>query len=308
MGKNSSTAPGGSIIDRIDIQGTDWISAYGMDFIMVHNPKFFHEQRHPYQLDTSLAIYCEKGQAGGKLNLHDCTLTEGGFLIILPGNIVESFERSDDFEATYIFMSEAFLNNLEIADSFKYYRSISECPYITFGQEGKDAMALYIGMARKMLSLKENPNRYEVIKLLTKAFFLGMGYFIHPASRTEESFDARDAIVRKFLSLLKDNYLEHRDVEFYADKMNMTAKYMSTVVKLVSGKSASKWIDEYVVLHAKALLSSTTKSINEVCYEMGFSSLSFFGRYFKRVTGLSPREYRYQIFSKPIPGDEEGDI
>ena len=305
MGKNSSTAPSGSILDRIDIQGSDWMSTYGMDFIMVHNPKFHHEPKHPYQLDTALAVYCEKGHASGKLNLHDCTLAEGGFIIFLPGNIVESSEISDDYEATYIFMSETFLGNLEIADSFKYYRSVSECPFIVFGQDGKDAMILYIGMARKMLSHKENPNRYEVIRLLTKAFFLGMGYFIHQTSQREESYEARDAIVSRFLSLVKDNYIEHRDVEFYASKMNMTAKYMSTVVKQVSGKSASKWIDEYVALHAKALLSSTTKSINEVCYEMGFSSLSFFGRYFKRVTGLSPREYRYRIFSQPVPGDED---
>jgi len=85
---------------------------------------------------------------------------------------------------------------------------------------------------------------------------------------------------------------EHRDVGFYADKMNMTAKYMTTLVKKASGKSALQWIEDYVILEAKAQLTSTVNTIQQIAFDLNFPSQSLFGRYFKRAVSMSPSDYR----------------
>lgn len=79
---------------------------------------------------------------------------------------------------------------------------------------------------------------------------------------------------------------------FYADQLHITPKYLSSVIKEVSGRSAVEWIDRYVILEAKALLRYSGLSIQEIAYELNFSTQSFFGKYFKHHTGMSPSEYK----------------
>jgi AraC-like DNA-binding protein len=80
--------------------------------------------------------------------------------------------------------------------------------------------------------------------------------------------------------------------EVYADQLCLTPKYFSKVIKDNSGASASEWIDNYVILETKALLKSTNMTILQISDELNFPSQSFFGKYFKRVTGMSPKSYR----------------
>ena len=87
-------------------------------------------------------------------------------------------------------------------------------------------------------------------------------------------------------------YKEERSLGFYAGKLCITPKYLSLISKDVSGRSAGEWIDQYVVLEAKTLLKSTRMSIQEIADVLNFANQSFFGKYFKHHTGISPKEYR----------------
>ena len=83
-----------------------------------------------------------------------------------------------------------------------------------------------------------------------------------------------------------------RSVKFYADQLCLTPKHLSGVVKEVSGKTVGEWIDELVILEAKALLNSSSMNIQEIADRLNFANQSFFGKYFKHYTGMSPKEYR----------------
>ncbi len=106
-------------------------------------------------------------------------------------------------------------------------------------------------------------------------------------SRNEEYFS-------RFLKCLNENYRRERAVSFYAEQLHITPKYLTTVIRKVSGRSAAAWIDEYVILEAKNLLRYSTMSIQEVAYALNFPNQSFFGKYFKHHTSLSPSQYRVQ--------------
>ncbi|MDE7338281.1 MAG: helix-turn-helix domain-containing protein, partial [Bacteroidales bacterium] len=138
----------------------------------------------------------------------------------------------------------------------------------------------------------QNPNTEESLQLLSRLFFLNLGWFLHHDAIEQVSHSQASNVTEKFLSLVKAHYKEHRDVEYYADLMHMTPKYMSTLVKNASGKSALKWIEEYVILEAKTQLASTLNAVQQIAYDLNFPTQSFFGRYFKRATGLSPLAYR----------------
>lgn len=95
-----------------------------------------------------------------------------------------------------------------------------------------------------------------------------------------------------FMELLYKNYREHRDVAFYAGKLSLTQRYFTTAIRKTSGASALRWIERYVVLEAQLMLRDTHLDIKEIATELNFEDPSHFSKYFKRVTGLSPEEYR----------------
>ncbi|WP_289552909.1 helix-turn-helix domain-containing protein [Olivibacter sp. 47] len=105
----------------------------------------------------------------------------------------------------------------------------------------------------------------------------------------------KEDIMLRFTKLVADNFKEERSVDFYAKKLFITPKYLSEVTKDVSGKTASAIIAEMVIMEAKSLLSIPSLTVIEVADFLNFSDMSFFGKYFKRYTGVNPTSYRKTI-------------
>ena len=99
----------------------------------------------------------------------------------------------------------------------------------------------------------------------------------------------------KFMTLVAENFKTQRDIGFYADKLCVTSKYLSTMLKQETGMTALDWIEKHVVLYTKSCLSSTSMTIQEISDDLDFPSQSVFGKYFKRVEGISPKAYRQSL-------------
>ncbi|MDE7096773.1 MAG: AraC family transcriptional regulator [Muribaculaceae bacterium] len=283
-------------IINLNVDSTEWIARYQQDFILVKNPSFKFSARYPYRLGQVVAIICNEGEAYGAINLRQFHLTKNSLLIVLSEHIMEAYRVSDDFKGIYIFMSQKFLSMLNIGDGYKFYETIDENPCFELEDRVMNAIHSYIMMCKAMINISDiNPNTGESLCLLTRLFFLNLGWFMHGNAIGKDTKEHQSDVMDRFLTLVKNNYKEERTVEFYADNMNITAKYLTTVIKKVSGKSALQWIQEYVILDAKTQLSNSMNSIKQISYDLNFPTQSFFGRYFKRATGMSPLEYRRSI-------------
>lgn len=108
------------------------------------------------------------------------------------------------------------------------------------------------------------------------------------------SDDSHHHILAQFKTLLAKHFIEERSVSFYADKLFLTPKYFSSIIKAVSGKTAGAWINEMLLLESKVRLHSKEESIAQIAFDLNFSDPSHFGRFFKKHTGLSPKQYRDQ--------------
>ena len=109
-----------------------------------------------------------------------------------------------------------------------------------------------------------------------------------------ETMQSRDVLTNAFFDLLASTTPKPRTVTWYADKLNKTPKYLSTVVKQTSGRPAFEWIQEAVTTEIANYLKNSPLTIKEICNELDFPSLSFFGRYVHEHLGVSPTEYRKQ--------------
>lgn len=101
-----------------------------------------------------------------------------------------------------------------------------------------------------------------------------------------------EEIFEAFIELLTRNEATERNLAYYADKIGITSNYLSKIVKEYTGRTAIEWIDEYVIFEAKTMIKHTQYTIQEIAYKLKFPSQSFFGKYFKRLTGMSPKQYK----------------
>ncbi len=247
----------------------------------------------PVKLDTVIAIICLSGEISGSLNLRPFKAEAPGLFIVLPGQILHSDHFSNDFHGLGIVMSKEFWNgfNFDKSLEFPVSRSILENPWIRLISEEVESMTDYFRLMQKTIRKCENINRSEAVRYLTMAFFHGFGYQYHRI-REEVHRSRQDVLSDRFLHLVRENYMDHREVEFYAAKLSLTTKYLSRALKQNSGKTAAEWIEDHVMLEARAMLKSSSLSIGQISDELNFPSQSFFGKYFKRRVGISPAAYR----------------
>ena len=135
----------------------------------------------------------------------------------------------------------------------------------------------------------------QLVLCQLKAFFIGFHEYLqrNPQYRPDEvkSYRVRE-LFNRFMMLLEKDYKISRDVNYYAAQMNISSKYLTNIVSQVTGHTPKTIIDQYVILQLKMHLKRTTQSIKEMAWEFHFADVSFFCRYFKKHTGLTPQQIR----------------
>ncbi|MBQ9311486.1 MAG: AraC family transcriptional regulator [Bacteroidales bacterium] len=261
----------------------------GQDVILIDGIEEKNFPEYPFSMDFMVVTLVKQGTVNGNVNMRPFSSNGQGMILILQDLLVETISLSDDFEGRFMLYSKKFLESLNLTH-WNLKSNILNNLFYPMNDELFSALSLYFDMIKGVLEREENPNREEIVCLLTKAYFLGAGYYLHSEENVVN--DRNNEITEKFMELVRRNCNEHRDLDFYASELCLTSKYMSETVREVTGLSAQKWIEKYVVMNAKAMLSSTNLTISEICDRLNFLSLADFGKYFKRTTGLSPRAYR----------------
>lgn len=142
-------------------------------------------------------------------------------------------------------------------------------------------------------SLKHKMSSSQVVIQLLGALLLHICYLweksesshVEPKSREQQLFS-------EFIRLVSQHALRQHALDFYASRLCVTPRYMSTIVRNVSGKTAKYWLDEAIINAIKVQLHYSDKQVSEIAYDMDFPNPSFFCKYFKRLTGITPLEYR----------------
>ena len=157
-------------------------------------------------------------------------------------------------------------------------------------------MRQYLELAETLL-IMDLPNKAEAVKSLGTSIFYLLGTFwknkIDTVSEKKTARMMRANIVfERFLSLVAEHHNKEKKLAFYADKLYLTQKYLSTLIKTLSGRNATEWIDAFLILDTKNLLKYSDMSIKEIAFEMSFASVPSFYKFFNKMTGMTPLEYR----------------
>lgn len=254
--------------------------------------------RYPCRLDAVVIALCTEGEARATINLKVCDVSPNTIVVSLPENIISIDRVGDDFRGHIILVSLDFMREarIDLKDTISVYIHLKNHPALGISPEAAEHLQKFYDLIRECADDAQSPFRNEVVKGLVGAFLYKCCEQLNNLPLDEERSvkSRREVFFRQFVELLTLHHKEERSVGFYADKMHITPKYMSSLMKEVTGRSAAEWIDEYVILEAKTLLKYSGLSIQEVAYELNFSTQSFFGKYFKQHTGMSPGQYKMQ--------------
>lgn len=251
---------------------------------------------YPFKIDDYGCCICLRGTAEGYIDFTPQRLSRSYMSVNVPGQLIEMSSMSKDFHGIGIVMSKAFVQSLNLPYDFRLDRLLRSCPVLQLEAKQQEAILTFFGMINRLLET-DRPFQRETLKHLTCALFYGIGSYLFQISSTRH-YTTEETLMQRFLAEVKTNYRKHRKVAFYAERLHISTGYMSSVVKRVSGKSPGGWIDDFVVGEARALLKGSSLTVQQISIELGFPSQSFFGKYFKRITGYSPVAYRENTVRK----------
>ena len=240
-----------------------------------------------------VCIFLKKGYLRGRCNLMDIDAVAPCMSILLPNQILEFTESSDDLEGMVVMMSARFTERLSIKVDFDLMQTFQSQRVIPLNEEALATMLQFCEMVKRLSQFPDHPFLMETAVNLTRAFFFGAGYFFH--QRPEAVAHSRgEQLVDRFLKLVQMHCRQERQLDFYAQELCISSKYLAATVKTVTSKTAGDWIEDYVMLEAKAMLTNTDMTISQISDHLHFPDTSTFGKYFRRHTGLSPKEFRKQ--------------
>ena len=243
-----------------------------------------------FYLSDYAVLYLKRGCVEGKRNGKATKFTAPDLIFLQPNTIYGFCNISKDVDACLISYKNEFTDNLNILNNFLVFESAQTRTTLLTKQAQQD-METYYEQLMRIASYKNNPFQYEAALYTTKAIFYGIGCQYYQYQNQSRNTRANE-LSRLFMSLLHEHGAKQRDANFYADKMHLSAKYISSAVLKATGKSLFYWTEQATLSEAKQLLTETNMTIQQISVALNFHDQSYFGAYFKRLTGMSPKQYR----------------
>ena len=262
----------------------------GIDYSLEKDFKIFTLSKelpittYPSYIRLGIVIYCVKGNAKIDIYSNKHIITPKELIIILPGQLVALTDVSVDFQIRYFTITESFYSDIlsgisRFSPHFFFYMRT----HYWYPQTENDTRRLmnFFGMVKDKVTSNDIYRRELIIHLLRYLYLELFNAYEKEASLMTTRKDTRkEELANKFFGLIMKHFKENKDVAFYADKLCITSKYLTMVIKEVSGKSAKDWIVEYIVLEIKALLKNTNMNIQEIAVKTNFANQSSLGRFF----------------------------
>lgn len=256
--------------------------------------------RFPCRIDAFIIGVGTEGETSVSFNLHEFRLKKDSMFVFTPKNILQ-VNSQQYFKADVIAISPDFMRriNIDIKNMMPLFLKFVKNPALTLTPEESRSMRGMIAQIERETRGPETHFSFDIVSGLIAATIYKVGdimyhYLAEHPEEQNNSHNRAEEYFKQFTHLLGEHFREERSVGFYARQLCITPKYLTTLIKRISGQSVSEWIDNYVILEAKTLLKYSTMSIQEIAYYLNFPNQSFFGSYFKRNTGMSPSQYKAQ--------------
>jgi len=273
---------------------------FGFEIISIkkirnNKEQYSHNPELPHQLKFYNLIYFTEGSGRHFIDFKWYPVQKNS-LVYLTKEQINAFDFSNNLKGFCIIFTEDYFvhcfSNLSEDFVFRLFNPQLFSPILQI-PENLD-FNIYFDLLKTEFCKSDTFNQKTIIKSL----------FVILVSKAEhikqnKTFHIKDSskirIFQKFISSLEKNISKSRSAEFYADEISITYKHLNTICKELINKTAKNVIDDFVILHAKRILTNSNIKISELGYKLGFEDSTNFSKYFKKNTGLTPKTFKKSI-------------
>ena len=253
--------------------------------------------KYPTRVGAGVFIVIFNGYCNLSVDLSNYSVNKSSVVTLLANSIIQITDYSNDFDAYYIVFPSEFVRNINLIQSaLPFLTEIKNNPILELEETSKTLMLVFCVVFRKIYEKQKEKPIPEIIESLLMSMLWGIAtaYKARSIIKDKEVYTSHKVeLYRKLLPLIIENYKTDRAISFYADKLCVSPKYLSAIIKDVSGKKMSGLISEVVILDTKSQLKNTDETISQISDSLNFPNPSFFCKYFKKHTGMTPKDYRY---------------
>lgn len=247
-------------------------------------------------VDCGHVILCRQGSAQMTLNFRELRQEKDVMVILYPGDVVMVQDVSDDLAIEYLVVTDDIMAEAQL--ELPQVDAIRARQHVSSHEIASLADAL-LTVTNASIHFGSSKDARDIAILQLRSFLIAYGCWLERHGHISGRYASRSAeLFARFIHLLTKHYRDSRQVAFYAEKMNVTPRYLNGIILEQTGKTAKAAIDDYVVMQLKLTLQTADQTVNETAWQYNFSSLSFFCDYFRRHVGLSPMTYREQTTGK----------
>lgn len=253
---------------------------------------------YPFVIDGVVFAICIQGSAHVKINFREYIIEKNTIITVLPFYVVEYINRSDDLLVEFLIFSTDFITEMPVSGSLDISQSIMQSSCLKISEQEAEKYLEFHSFIVKQYKRREHPFRQTMAKGLLYALLTEIGSIYYNKYLEDNKFNEpnssshQEELVARFFKLLLEHHKQEKTLQFYADKMCLTSKYLSTIIKQRTGRTAFAWINESLIASTKHMLKTTDMTVLQISEELNFPNPSFFGRFFKKHTGMTPLQYR----------------
>lgn len=288
--------PNSLSIGQFRKRGLRSVLCYQDNLIVTDSVEDVEQFKSPCRIDAITVLVCLGGEVDCRINLRQYHIGADMLLVNFPGDVIQ-VQRAEGLHAYAVLLSSDYLSELQIdfRERSDFYLNVRRNAVACIPHAGIAALEPYYHLLKSNI-LTQHAESPRVLCGLVQAFSYTIISMMRLFRREEETVAAGNPrsqqLFNKFMALLKLYHTSERSVTFYANRLCLTPNYLSGLIKEYSGRTATEWINDYVILEAKILLNHSDMSIQEVAYRLNFPTQSAFGKYFKQQTGVGPKRYR----------------
>lgn len=247
---------------------------------------------HPHTVNGFICAICIKGKAELKINFQKRLLESHTLMVVHPGSMMEPIEVSEDLHIDTIFFDLDFISRDIFSNNYMFFQEVGQMPCIRLNNIDFKIFKQHHTSISMHYYREESNSKKDILQFLLLALLAEIKDIYHTNDEQVQKHSRATELTAVFFNLLYHHHKEERSVSFYAQKMHLTSKYLTTIIRKQTGKSILVWINEAVVAQAKSLLKTTNLSVMEITDVLHFTESSLFCRFFKRYTGMTPSAYR----------------
>ena len=265
------------------------------NIIICEASEFPHFLMQPFYSDYVGIVICHQGMFRFCVDGASFVASMGESVFLSPGILLQVQETSPDFRFTLLFYRVEQIRHMlgNTVVSMRLYSTLypSACTVAHTGYE--EMLSSY---ARMLLKLEQKePDTYsqhEQKLLLMAVTYRLCSIFSSTFKTAGKEMERKVEVFESLVKLIEDNFMRERSVAFYADQLCITPKYLSVIVKSVCGKTVQQLLFKAIIRRSIYLMKNTNKTIQQIASDLSFPNASAFGTFFKKHTGLSPKNYR----------------